>query len=221
MTRRSRALLALPLFGALACVAPRPSDTVVVDAYRRYAQGDCAAVKALLEGTDFSGQGAERKPLFELLQGYCLELAGDVSGAKTLYASVIAHAPRTVQGFEAALRLRDIKRLELQGTSREEFNQRITQQWETPLYKHGVKPIHRMDPTYPSAINAAHIAGRVVVDFEISNEGTVVDPIVVITEPPFVFDGSALAAVRHWIYEPSTTGERKRVAVVLAFKLRD
>ncbi len=201
---------------ALSCAAPTPSDSEVVRGYRLFGWGDCDAVRAQADAMDYSA-GAEREPFFQLLKAYCLELDGDTAAAKVLYSSIIERVPRTTQAFEAALRLRELERLEHLG--REELNQQVKRAWKSPRYEHAVRPIQRIEPKYPSAVFAAGIEGWVLVDFEISGEGAVVDPMVLDSDPPFVFDGAALAATRHWVYEPSEKADPIRATVRLNFDI--
>lgn len=59
-------------------------------------------------------------------------------------------------------------------------------------------PIARTPPLYPPNALARKLEGMVQVAFTVAEDGSVVDPEVVYSEPPRVFDRSALAAVRKW-----------------------
>jgi len=201
------------------CVASAPTDDEVVRAYRLYGWHRCDAVLDQVKSIDFSGEDEKREPFFRLLQGYCTELEGDTAAAKELYSSVISNAPRTTQAFEAALRLRELERLERLGLTREKQKLQSEQARSSPLYRHVVQPIQRSEPKYPSAMVAAKVKGWVVVDFEIARNGSVVDPVVVDSDPPFVFDGAALAAMQHWVYESSNEDEPIRAVVRLNFDI--
>jgi protein TonB len=93
------------------------------------------------------------------------------------------------------------------------LKQRVEQDWKSPRYQHQVRPIQRSEPDYPPAVFAAGVTGWVMVDFEISNEGKVVDPLVLDSDPPFVFEGAALAATRTWVYEKAVEPSRATVTV--------
>jgi TonB family protein len=214
--RRLQTIAVLSLGLCLACAAPTPTDDAVVRGYRMFGWGRCDDVRQQAHEIDFSGDGARREPFFRLLDAYCLELAGESDSAKALYSSIIERAPQTTQAFEAALRLRDIERLERLGLTREEQKK----EWQTRHYEKSARPIQRIDPKYPSAIVAAKIRGWVLVDFGISSDGSVVDPVVIDSDPPFIFDGAALAAMRHWVYEPSSNSELTRAAVRLNFDIQ-
>ena len=130
---------------------------------------------------------------------------------------MIAKSPRSVQAYEAALRLRELERLEKQGTTREELKRRAEEQHQSPLYQHGTKPLARGSPSYPPGPLAAGIEGLVVVDFEITRDGGVRDIVVLESDPPFLFEGVALDAVRKWVYQPSDRNEPRRVTVRFPF----
>jgi protein TonB len=88
-----------------------------------------------------------------------------------------------------------------------------------------VTPLVRIAPQYPLQAAERRIQGWVVVEFTISAAGTVMDPQVIASDPPSVFDGAALQAVRKWKYKPKvvdgTAVERPGVKVKLDFKLKD
>jgi len=65
-----------------------------------------------------------------------------------------------------------------------------------------VVPLVRVDPDYPPRARQQGIEGWVDIEFTISAVGTVQDPRVIGSSPPYVFDRSALKAVRRWRYNP-------------------
>lgn len=86
-----------------------------------------------------------------------------------------------------------------------------------------VIPMVRIEPTYPPRPYERGIEGWVLVEFSISPAGTVIDPIVVDSEPPGTFDRAALRAVARWRYKPKiemgSAVTRRGVQVVLSFAL--
>lgn len=56
---------------------------------------------------------------------------------------------------------------------------------------------------YPSEARAAGVEGRVVVRYDITSEGRVVNAAVVSAAPSGVFEDAALAAVRSWQFRPA------------------
>jgi TonB family protein len=75
-------------------------------------------------------------------------------------------------------------------------------------------------PEYPASASAAGVEGEVLVDFAISRDGTVSDLMILASEPPFLFDGVALNAVRSWVYETSDSDEPRRVTVRFPFEVK-
>jgi hypothetical protein len=91
---------------------------------------------------------------------------------------VIAGAPRSAPAIEAAIRLRELERLEKQGLTRQERNERMIQDRQSPSYQHGLQAMQRSVPIYHPGARAAGIEGWAEVDFEISKEDAVIDPVV-------------------------------------------
>jgi len=58
------------------------------------------------------------------------------------------------------------------------------------------------DPVYPDAARAEGIEGQVTVRYDVSAEGTVINPQVIQAEPGGVFDQAALDAVSRWRFRP-------------------
>ncbi|MEE9254585.1 MAG: energy transducer TonB [Pseudomonadales bacterium] len=82
-----------------------------------------------------------------------------------------------------------------------------------------------VDPIYPAQAKVSGVQGYVVLEYRVNEFGEVLDPVVVESEPPGVFDASALAAVRSWRYRPAVRdGEDVVVPAMssrLDFKLDD
>ena len=66
----------------------------------------------------------------------------------------------------------------------------------------GIVPLVRVDPDYPPRAKQQGLEGWVEVEFTITTAGTVADPRVVASDPPYVFDRATLRAVRRWRYNP-------------------
>ena len=58
------------------------------------------------------------------------------------------------------------------------------------------------DLVYPEAARANGVEGRVVVRYDVTAQGKVVNAVVQASEPPGVFDHAALRAVRSWRFRP-------------------
>ena len=63
-------------------------------------------------------------------------------------------------------------------------------------------PIARVEPDYPRREAARGIEGYVIVEFDVSETGRVIDPRILGAEPPSVFDRAAIQAVGQWKYNP-------------------
>ncbi|CAG1007368.1 Protein TonB [Myxococcaceae bacterium] len=63
-------------------------------------------------------------------------------------------------------------------------------------------PQVRIQPDYPISARQKGIEGWVDVQFSVSPNGSVRNPVVVASEPKSIFDSAALQAVRGWKYSP-------------------
>jgi protein TonB len=59
-------------------------------------------------------------------------------------------------------------------------------------------PLVRIPPLYPPRALSRRIEGRVKIEFTVSEEGKVQNPVVVAAKPKGVFDRAALRAIRRW-----------------------
>ena len=192
-------------------------DPAVVDGYRLFANGDCAEVGRKARAPDVSPSDRARGAYLRLLGAYCVELGGDLRAARELYSSIASDSAPETPGFEAALRLRELARLESTGMTRVRLKELILE--ERRKSPHEVRPLHRAEPTYPKTVIEAGIEGFVMVGYGIEGDGTVTDVVVLESDPPFVFDGAALEAVRSWTYERSAAEAPIRNVVKLQFQI--
>ncbi|TNE63226.1 MAG: energy transducer TonB [Alphaproteobacteria bacterium] len=72
----------------------------------------------------------------------------------------------------------------------------------------GMIPIVRVQPNYPSRAASEGIEGWVVVEFTVSAQGDVVDPVIIDAEPRRIFDRSTLQAVAKFKYKPTVVDGR-------------
>lgn len=59
-------------------------------------------------------------------------------------------------------------------------------------------PLVRIPPLYPPSALSRRIEGRVKIEFTVSEEGKVINPIVVAAKPKRIFNRAALRAIRKW-----------------------
>lgn len=67
-------------------------------------------------------------------------------------------------------------------------------------------PIVKVAAVYPQQAKKQGVEGYVLLEFTVQKSGRVVDPVVVSSEPPGVFDHAALSAVRKFKYKPRVEG---------------
>ena len=79
------------------------------------------------------------------------------------------------------------------------------------------------DLVYPPAAKAEGIEGHVVVRYDVSAQGAVINPEVVEAVPEGVFDAAALSSIVQWRFRPATEGgkavETSGVVSTLRFRL--
>lgn len=71
-----------------------------------------------------------------------------------------------------------------------------------PMYDGDLIPLVQVRPRYPRHAEYKGIEGWVNVEFTIAPDGTVGDPVVIASEPPAVFDNSAINAIMRWKFKP-------------------
>lgn len=69
-------------------------------------------------------------------------------------------------------------------------------------------PLLRVQPEFPEKALARGIEGRVLVEFDVTEAGTVENARIVAFEPSPVFNEAALRAVRQWRYNPKVVNGR-------------
>lgn len=75
-------------------------------------------------------------------------------------------------------------------------------------------------PTYPAAAKAAGINGVVVVRYDVTRDGLVVNAVVESSEPAGVFDEAALTAVRSWRFNPQIVDHKPQPVVGIVSPIR-
>ncbi|MBC6413406.1 MAG: TonB family protein [Chromatiales bacterium] len=81
-----------------------------------------------------------------------------------------------------------------------------------------LQPIFRVKPIYPMFAIARNIEGWVKIEFLIAENGAVINPKVIASEPSEVFEKTAMTAVSQWRYPP---GNASKSSVHIKFELRD
>lgn len=81
----------------------------------------------------------------------------------------------------------------------------------------GIQPIYKVEPVYPMFAITRGIEGWVTIEFLITENGNIVDSKVIASEPPTVFDQTALTAVSRWRYPH---GSKSKSSVHIKFELQ-
>jgi len=63
-------------------------------------------------------------------------------------------------------------------------------------------PIVRVNPRYPTNAATRGIEGWVIIEFTVTSNGSVKDPLIIENEPSSIFDREARRAVTKWKYKP-------------------
>ena len=82
----------------------------------------------------------------------------------------------------------------------------------------GLQPIFRVEPIYPMYAITRGIEGWVSIEFSVTMNGKVVNPKVIASDPPRIFEQTALTAIYQWRYPP---GNKSKSSAHIKFELRD
>ncbi len=84
-------------------------------------------------------------------------------------------------------------------------------------------PIVRVEPIYPTRAASRGVEGYVIMEFTVTSNGSVTDPVVVEAEPSSIFNSAAERAVLKWKYKPRVVDgvpvDVPGVRTMLTFKL--
>lgn len=190
------------------------------NAYRAYERGDCDAVSssAIAAGIE-RWDPSEMRHSFQLLKGFCQELARDSRAARETYRLIIREAPLSFASDDARERLRILRRAE----SDPDYNDWVMAARQRATG--GTSPrdaVRRIPASFPPLAHRAGVGGYAVVEFGVTPRGDTEAPVVVDSKPPLLFDGVAIRAVREWRYAFKQGGsEAQRQAIRLVFRPED
>ena len=83
-------------------------------------------------------------------------------------------------------------------------------------------PIFKIEPIYPRKAARSRIEGWVKLEFTITENGTVSDPVVVDSKPRRTFDRSAIQSIRKWRFQPKVVDGKpvqRKASQVIEFRL--
>jgi TonB family protein len=208
--RRIMAGIAAATGGLLAAAcqqnaAPPPSPEeiqgiqIATDAYVAYQHADCETVYRLTQPDVIDAmQATELRYSLRLARGFCQEIDGDQPAARQTYHRILDEGPSSFAAEDARERLRILDR-EVDDPDYLRRVEDAARRVRPPQVAR--EPNVRTTALYPPLARAAAVEGFAVVEFGVEENGKTVDPIIVDSHPPFVFEGSALRAVRQWIYK--------------------
>ena len=218
--------LALALAPVLGCQTPSASRDVdglletATNAYRAYEGGSCPEVERSAGVAELEDWPAnEARSSFLLLLGFCAERGEDGKRAQETYRRLLREAPLSFAADDARERLRLLRLRENDpdyeawlADARSRARQGSTDR----------EPIERAPASYPPLAQIAQIGGFAVVEFGVTPRGDTDAPVIVDSEPPLLFDGVALRAVREWRYATDADGtQSERQAIRLVFRPED
>lgn len=211
---------------SLACrqnAAPPPAPEeiqgiqIATDAYVAYQHSDCETVYRLTQPDVIDGmQATELRYSLRLVRGFCQEIDGDPSAARQTYRRVMDEASASFAAEDARERLRILDR-EVEDP---DYLRRVEAASRRPSQPSATRePAVRMAALYPPLARASGVEGFAVVEFGVTRDGKTTDPIVVASDPPFVFEGTALRAVRQWIYKSKRRADPdERLVIRIVFR---
>ncbi|MBY0400568.1 TonB family protein [Myxococcota bacterium] len=221
-----RAAITLIGIAGFACQqdGPPPSEPaeiqgiqVATDAYLAYQHADCETVYRLTQPDLIDAmQATELRHSLRLVRGFCQELDGDQPASRQTYHKVIDEAPTSFAAADARERLRILDLL----ARDPDFAARIERAAQGARSAAGSRePAERPPALYPPLARASGIEGFAVVQFGIAADGSTLDPIVVDSEPPFLFEATSLRAVREWEYKSKRQADpSERFMIRIAFR---
>ncbi|MEM9174269.1 MAG: TonB family protein [Myxococcota bacterium] len=228
--RRSSSLLLVILLpsltAGLACqTTPRAGESkapleTTTDAYQAYERGDCDEIERSARNAALEDWPAtEARSSFLLVEGFCAERADDLERARRTYRQLLREAPLSFASDDARERLRVMRLRE---------NDPEYAEWVAGARVRALQgstdrtPVERAPASYPPLAQVARIGGYAIVEFGVTPRGDTDAPVIVDSNPPLLFDGVALRAVREWRYASDADGtQSERQAIRLVFKPED
>jgi len=191
-------------------------------AYQAYERGDCETVLLLSEPAQLATwQATEVRHSTLLLHGFCNELAGDNDAAREIYEQLIEEAPRSFAAMDAQERSRILRITESDPTHAAWMQDARDRALEAETQPSRA-PIERKSAIFPPLARTVGIQGYVVLEFGVTPRGRTSDPIVVESQPPLLFDGSAIRAIRRWRYAQGGSSSANDLQVIrLIFRTND
>jgi TonB family protein len=171
-------------------------------AYHAYEQSDCATVKRLADADALDVWAFnEMRHSMKLLYAFCREIDGDLETAQAVYRKLLIEAPNSFAANDAAERIRVLK-VTANDPSYALWTASAHDRMD--LTKLNRTPIDRVPVQFPPLAKATGIKGYAIVEFGVTKRGGTENPVVVDSNPPLIFDGASVRAVRRWQYMRET-----------------
>ena len=166
------------------------------DVYRAYERGDCGTVHRLTGEDQLRAWGqTELRYSLMLAKAFCFEREGEEDMAMATYEMLENEAGSTFAGADAAERIHLLRTLASDPGYKSWVEERIANAKPNLQSR---TPLSRIPADFPPAARAAGVEGYAVVEFRVTADGETKAPIIVDSDPPFLFDGTSLRAVRQW-----------------------
>jgi protein TonB len=102
-----------------------------------------------------------------------------------------------------------------------------SQEQERQIFFHWEEPpelIKMVTPDYPEMARQAGVEGKVVLQIVVDEKGNVIEAVVILAQPPTLFDDAAIAAILQWKFKPAKQRDRPiavRMGQEMKFTLKD
>ena len=117
-------------------------------------------------------------------------------------------------------------RLQKAGELKEAKEKGVCDCWPYDIERNeSVKPVKRYPPKFPESALSQSVSGYTIVQFDLSDSGDVVNPEIIISWPPEVYEKSSLRALKRWEYSPRQAGEtdkdRENLITTIRYDIQD
>jgi TonB family protein len=182
-----------------------------IEAYRLYEEGEYARVLAKTDPSELEDwEFNEMRHSTLLLRGFCLEQEGNAAEALEIYEQLVREAPLSFAADDARERLR-ILEIERKDPEQARWMRAIVERGSVESTRR--TPVEREPARFPPLPRTAGIEGYAVVEFAVTTAGRTADPVIADAQPPLLFDGTALRAVRDWTFtrDPGADPDHRQI----------
>lgn len=172
-------------------------------------------------------------PIFaNLYQGFGHEYNGDILQAALSYQKVmdtvghLEYSTHPVVGRALGRWSHMRTRLHSEGKLDEAKEKGLCDCWPYDVERNeSVKPIKRVPPNFPSEALGQSVSGYTIVQFDLNDEGEVINPEIIVSWPPEVYEKSSLRSLAKWEYSArrpdETDKDRKNIVTTIQYRIED